>query len=123
MTRFAILVLCLTVAACAANKSAGTTDTPEIEPAASIQSPADDSVGPDQLLHKADTEVLTMLGEPEFIWSEDGAAMWRYRGANCYVDVFLYEGEGVTYVDVQSQGTDERSRDACFRTIIKPAAG
>ncbi|MEM7124089.1 MAG: hypothetical protein AAF563_22620 [Pseudomonadota bacterium] len=122
MTRFVVLALCLAAAACAA-KAPEETATTEIEPAPSIQSPGDDAVGPDQLLHKADTEVRTMLGDPEFIWSEDGAAMWRYRGANCYVDVFLYEGEGVTYVDVQSQGTDERSRDACFRTIIKPAAG
>ena len=123
MTRFVILALCLVATACAAKAPVETTEAAEIEPATSIQSPGDSGVGPDQLLHKADTEVRTMLGEPEFIWSEDGAAMWRYRGANCYVDVFLYEGEGVTYVDVQSQGTDERARDACFRTIIKPAAG
>ena len=123
MMRFAALAMCLTIAACAGKEPADTAETPGIEPAVSIQSPGSKGVGPDQLLHKADTEVRTMLGEPEFIWSEDGAAMWRYRGADCYVDVFLYEGEGVTYVDVQSQGTDERARDACFRTIIKPAAG
>ncbi len=123
MMRFAALALCLAAAACAGNKQADTAEMLEIEPAMSIQSPGSSGVGPDQLLHKAGTEVRTILGEPEFIWSEDGAAMWRYRGSDCYVDVFLYEGEGVTYVDVQSQGTDERARDACFRTIIKPAAG
>jgi hypothetical protein len=112
MIRAALLfVICLGLAACASG-SAG----PEVE-APSIDDPT--GPGPDQLLHLVDTDVRQILGEPEFVWVEADAAMWRYRGQGCFVDVFLYPGEGVTFVDVHGDDLDDTARDACFRGLVK----
>ena len=76
----------------------------------------------DSLLALDAEAVRAMIGEPEFVWTEQGAAMWRYRGEACFVDVFLYEGAGVTYVDVRGEGLDEGARDACFLGLLAARA-
>jgi hypothetical protein len=119
MIRAALLFVCLGLAACAT----GSAEVGEAEaetvlvPAPSIDDPT--GPGPDQLLHLVDADVRQILGEPEFVWVEADAAMWRYRGQGCFVDVFLYPGEGVTFVDVHGDDLDDTARNACFRDLVK----
>lgn len=114
------LLACLIVVACT---TGGSQDGAEafdtvLVPAPSIEDPAGPK--PDELLHLAHADVRQILGEPEFVWAEADASMWRYRGPDCFVDVFLYVGLGVTFVDVHGEGLDQRARDACYRTLVKP---
>jgi hypothetical protein len=37
------------------------------------------------------TQVLALLGSPDFRRSEPPAELWQYRGADCILDVFLHE--------------------------------
>jgi hypothetical protein len=78
--------------------------------------------GPQGLLHLDEEGVRRLMGDPEFVWSEPDAAMWRYRGQACFVDVFLYPGKGVTYVDVRGDGFGSPNRDACFRSLVEAHA-
>ena len=63
--------------------------------------------------------VRDMLGEPEFVWRQPGAAMWRYRARACLVDVFLYDGDGVAHVEIRGEGLDEEDRSACLRRLLE----
>jgi hypothetical protein len=119
MIRAALLfVICLGLAACAPGSAGPEAETETVlVPASSIDNPT--GPGPDQLLHLVDTDVRQILGEPEFVWVEADAAMWRYRGQGCFVDVFLYPGEGVTFVDVHGDDLDDTARNACYRDLVK----
>jgi hypothetical protein len=120
MIRVSSLLFCLIVTACAAGGGGAGGLAPETDlvMAPSIDDPT--GPGPDQLLHLVDDDVRQILGEPEFVWVEADAAMWRYRGPGCFVDVFLYPGQGVTFVDIHGDDLDERARDACYRKMLKP---
>jgi hypothetical protein len=77
---------------------------------------------PSGLIDLDEEGVRRLMGAPEFVWNEAGAAMWRYRGRTCFVDVFLYDGQGVTYVDVRGDGLDDTSRHDCFRHLVEAHA-
>jgi len=122
MIRILACLVVLALAACASGNGVATNGADDmLTPAPSLDHPGDD--GPNQLLHLADTDVRQMLGEPEFVWVEAGAEMWRYRGQGCFVDVFLYPDQGVTFVDVHGDDLDSYAREACYRSLVKPAAG
>ena len=119
MIRAVVLLACLGLAACASgSEQAGEAGSDSIlVPAASIDDPG--GADPGRLLHLADADVRQILGEPEFVWVEAGAAMLRYRGQGCFVDVFLYRDEGVTFVEIHGENLDDRARRACFRTLVR----
>jgi hypothetical protein len=123
MIRAAVILLCLGLAACAAGDAASTDGDQVLVAAPSLDRPSGPGPDPDQLLHLADADVRQMLGEPEFVWVEAGAAMWRYRGQGCFVDIFLYPNEGVTFVDVHGDDLDDEARQACFRRLLERETG
>lgn len=127
MIRAAILVFCLALAACAAETDPAANGDAEKSglPAPAAAPSADEPLGPgpDELLHLSDDEVRQILGEPAFVWGETGAALWRYRGKDCYLDLFLYPDEGVTFVEVHGDNLDGRARQTCYQSLVKPAAG
>lgn len=51
-------------------------------------------------------EVVGMLGDPAFVWTEGSARMWRYDGASCSLLVFLYP-DGVRHAE--ALGGEEES--------------
>lgn len=120
--RLSALTLSLALVAC----TAGSVNDPQsaAQPdvaAALVDAPALEAL-PDRrsaLMALDEAGVRALMGEPEFVWSESGAAMWRYRGMACFVDVFLYEGSGVTYVDVRGDGLDDIGRSDCFRRLVE----
>ena len=44
-------------------------------------------------------EVVGMLGDPVFVWTEGDARMWRYDAPSCSLLVFLYP-DGVRHAEV-----------------------
>lgn len=123
MIRLAAPLLGFALIACVSPTGSETVETPYVASIDDVRLPAGVGPEPAQLISLPDGDVRNMLGDPDFVWSESGAAMWRYQGSGCYVDVFLYDGQGVTFVDVHGDDLDERARAACFRAMIKPAAG
>lgn len=124
MSRIPALALSLALAACTAGPMHDT--APQTPSAAAMLPPADQ--GPavpehvEALISLDETGVRDLIGEPEFVWTQPGAAMWRYRGQACFLDVFLYDGQGVTFVDVRGDGIDSVTRANCFRSLVEAHA-
>ncbi len=58
-----------------------------------------------------DSEVAGMLGDPDFVWTEGNARMWRYDARSCSLLVFLYP-DGVRHAVVLGG-----AEDACLCEI------
>ena len=121
--RASALVLSLALAAC----TAGPVQDPAATPTAPAL-PAAPEAGPavpthvQALISLDEGGVRDLLGEPEFVWEQEGASMWRYRGQACFLDVFLYDGQGVTFVDVRGDGIDDVTRSQCFAKLAEAHA-
>ena len=59
-------------------------------------------------------QVVALLGEPDFRRAEPPAELWQYRGADCVLDIFLYDGAGGFHV-VRSETRE--------RKLVQAAAG
>lgn len=120
MRRIPALTLSLALAACTAGPMH---DTAETTPSAADMLPAAEQ-GPsvprhvEALIALDEGGVRDLLGEPEFVWTQPGAAMWRYRGQACFLDIFLYDGQGVTFVDVRGDNIDDVTRSNCFPNLV-----
>ena len=123
MRRLPALTISLALAAC----TGGPAVEPPATPPAAVLLPAPEQ-GPaipghvQALIALNEGAVRDLLGEPEFVWTQEGAAMWRYRGQACFLDVFLYDGQGVTYVDVRGEGIDDATRANCFTGLVQARA-
>ena len=53
---------------------------------------------PRSLLGLRESDIVGMLGEAAFSWTEGDARMWRYDGASCQLLVFLYP-DGVRHIE------------------------
>jgi len=72
---------------------------------------------PESLLNLSELDLKNAMGEPQFVWVEADAEMWRYDSQACALFVYLYP-EGVRHVDIQSDGLDDAERAACFRDLV-----
>ncbi len=52
-------------------------------------------------------QVVALLGEPDFRRAEPPAELWQYRGADCVLDLFLYDEPSGFHV-VQSETRERR---------------
>ncbi len=69
--------------------------------------------------------VVRLLGAPGFIHRDPPAQIWRYTGAECRLDLFLYrQGEEmkVTHAEARGKQIDQTEITACLRQIIKARA-
>ncbi len=124
MRRLPAIMLSLVLTACTGGPVSDSS-TPEASTVAALIDGAALNALPDRpdSLAGFDADgVRDTLGEPEFVWNEAGATMWRYRGRDCFVDVFLYDSDGVTYVDVRGDGLDDAGRNDCFRRLVEAHA-
>lgn len=107
------LFLACTLALAACNPFAGTV------PEAAVSETATRATGPDEasaviaeatvardLAGLQEAEVVGMLGDPAFEWTEGNARMWRYDSASCSLLVFLYP-DGVRHAE--ALGGEEES--------------
>ncbi len=121
MSRLPALTIAFALVACTAGP------VPEQAPPQAVVLPAPDAgpavPGHVQALISLDAAgVRDLLGDPEFVWDQEGAEMWRYRGQACFLDVFLYDGQGVTFVDVRGDGIDDATRSQCFAKLAEAHA-
>ena len=72
---------------------------------------------PESLLHLSELDLKNAMGEPQFVWVEADAEMWRYDSQACALFVYLYP-DGVRHVDIQGDGLDDAERAACFRDLV-----
>lgn len=79
---------------------------------------------PDQFLGARPSGVIAALGEPAQIRRDGPAEVWQYRGADCVLDLFLYETDGsrrVDYVELRNPGLSIDERRACLADLIRKA--
>jgi len=120
MSRLPALTISLALAACTAGPMQESVETPAA--AVLLPVPVQGPAIPDHvqaLIALNEGAVRDLIGEPEFVWNQAGASMWRYRGQACFLDVFLYDGQGVTFVDVRGEGIDNVTRANCFRSLVE----
>lgn len=74
-----------------------------------------------QLLGAAPEALVAALGEPALRREEGGAAVWRYSGAGCHLDIVLYPsrdgGLRVAHVQARAGGIAQRSEATCLREL------
>lgn len=80
---------------------------------------------PKQLLGLGQEELTDLLGTPAFLRQDAPAQLWRYRGENCRIDLFLYREEGtdparyvVRYYAVRSDIEPPPSADDCLKGML-----
>ena len=68
-------------------------------------------------------QVTALLGAPGFTRQDDPAEIWQYRGASCFLDVFLYREKGgnayrVRHAETRSRTDKTVSETDCFAGLI-----
>ncbi len=113
---FGALTISLALVACTAGSTHGPS-TGDVDVAA-VEAPDAMLVSaPESLLHLSEADLKSTMGEPEFVWEEAGASMWRYDATGCAVFVYLYP-DGVRHVDVRGEGLSASERSDCFHDMV-----
>ena len=116
LARFGALTISLALVACTAGSTHGPS-TGDVDVAA-VEAPDAMLVSaPESLLHLSEADLKSTMGEPEFVWEEAGASMWRYDATGCAVFVYLYP-DGVRHVDVRGEGLSASERSDCFHDMV-----
>ncbi len=91
--------------------------------AAAFVQPIDDDPG--RLLGLDRKALRALLGKPGFVRRDDPARMWRYRHANCVLDLFLYAKAGapapsfrVRHVEARAGDLQATSTRRCLRALL-----
>lgn len=80
---------------------------------------------PERLLGMAPEAVTELLGPPAFIRTDAPSLLWRYRGTQCLLDLFLYAsaaadspGTRVLHYAVQANGGSALSAEKCLQSLL-----
>ena len=117
-----------------ATENAATNPVESVAAAPFVQ-PVDDDPG--RLLGLDPNALRALLGQPGFVRRDDPARMWRYRHADCVLDLFLYaEMAGrqrsvplfrVRHVEARTPGMETTAARGCLRALLvdraRPPAG
>ena len=148
MNRYALLLLLMPLAACAA--PGPQTSAPESAPAA--PQPAQETttqprppeidllppdharraelttgqaLKPEHLIGLLDRELEKILGTPDFKRKDPPAQRWQYRDPACLFDVFLYQDKNradtytVAHVEARGRDVNRVSDRDCFLAVLK----
>ncbi|MBN34857.1 MAG: hypothetical protein CMM46_08790 [Rhodospirillaceae bacterium] len=116
MERLGAVSISLALVACTAGSSLDRADTTTY--VAAVEAPDAMLIdAPESLLHLSEGDLVDTMGEPEFIWVEADAQMWRYDAEGCALFVYLYP-DGVRHVDMQGGGLDDSARSRCFSDML-----
>lgn len=117
MRKFAILLLCSALAACAGGRHVATVQqqAPRIAlpPAPPAGEPAD-------LAGLRSTQLRVAFGVPAFVRKDGSVEIWRYDSASCKAFFFLYPyGDSllVRHVETLPRGSDMAADETCLATI------
>ena len=119
--RFAILLVGLAVAGCAAKAP----QSPPVQaaPAPGAIPPAPPRGEPGQYLNMAAPALQAAFGRPAFVRKDGSTEMWRYDGAACRAFFFLYgTPPAVRHVETLPHGADSAADIACLTALkVSPA--
>ena len=116
MGSLGVVSISLALVACTAGSSLDRADT--TTSVAAVEAPDVMLIdAPVKLLHLSEGDLVDTMGEPEFVWVEADAQMWRYDAEGCALFVYLYP-DGVRHVDMQGEGLDDSARSRCFSEIV-----
>ena len=76
---------------------------------------------PHDLLGLSDSELVSLLGAPDFRRTEPPAELWQYRSAHCVLDLFLYPDKGTVRV-VHSEAHERdlaTSGELCGEDVLR----
>ena len=82
--------------------------------------PVDDN--PMQFMEMTVAQLSEAIGRPHLVRRDGGAEVWQYRGEGCFLDVFLYQQDGVfrvKYVDLRSPTLNKAQLRPCLAGIIR----
>ena len=80
---------------------------------------------PQRMVGMSPDELIRVLGEPGFKRRDDPAEIWQYKGAGCFLDVFLYREPGgakVNHVDVRGLSVVKVQGEECVLDVLKTKA-
>jgi hypothetical protein len=80
---------------------------------------------PQRLVGMSPDDLIRVLGEPGFKRRDDPAEIWQYKGAGCFLDVFLYREPGgakVRHVDVRGLSVVKVPGEECVLDVLKTKA-
>lgn len=107
------------------------TTEPRNLPAAVAAVPSPPRITSAALMGLADNALARLLGAPGFKRIDDPAALWRYRGAGCILNVFLY-ADGpvyrVAHIEFRRAGAgavpmEARDGEKCFSGLFPGVKG
>ena len=118
--RFAILLIGLAVAGCAAK-----TPPPPVQaaPAPGAIPPAPPRGEPSQYLNMVASGLQAAFGRPAFVRKDGTTEMWRYDGAACRAFFFLYGSPAaVRHVETLPHGAQSAADMDCLTALrVSPA--
>ena len=119
--RFAIVLVGLAVAGCAAKPP----PPPQVlaAPAPGAIPPAPPRGEPGQYLNMAASGLQAAFGRPAFVRKDGSTEMWRYDGAACRAFFFFYgTPPAVRHVETLPHGADSAADIACLTALrVSPA--
>jgi hypothetical protein len=80
---------------------------------------------PQRMVGMSPDDLVRVLGEPGFKRRDDPAEIWQYKGAGCFLDVFLYREPGgakVSHVDVRGLTVVKVPGEECVLDVLKTKA-
>jgi hypothetical protein len=74
--------------------------------------------------------IVRLLGPPSFLRRDPPAELWRYRAADCLLDLYLYPPDGtrgtmgaVKYVEARGRDGRDRPAPPCLDAVLKAREG
>jgi hypothetical protein len=115
--RFAILLVGLAVAGCAA-KAPPSSPPVQLSPAPGAIPPAPPRGEPGQYLNMAAPGLQAAFGTPAFVRKDGTTEMWRYDGAACRAFFFLYgTPPAVRHVETLPHGAQSAADMECLNAL------
>jgi len=101
---------------------------PEVKPRTEIAraTPEPERIYPDPATLKgaSASDVVGIIGNPEFIRKDQPAEIWQYRGTDCTLDIFLYQSVSgapfkVDYIETRARPNGPTTNKTCLASILK----
>lgn len=118
-----VLLSALLLAGCVTNgvPHAG----PEGQPEAAVPSQVNPDVRSEELIGLPPATLAETLGQPPVLRRDRPAEIWQYRGRDCVLDVFLYEGDSgsqVVHLEARDGHANPLAPQDCLMDLAGSAA-